>query len=225
MRDTPKRVSVSSWRTYESESICDLEGTCDFDIACGYANHVELVGGLSEKVHITLGSDRISDIEKKYKVRLGTGGDTFDISVVPADGATSAEARGSLDIRVVIPSAWMNHVEIAATADTLDVSGLAVTHTEIGGNLNVVSLEGIGGHVDIDVHNGLQIVSDDLPAQLNVNQQSASSTLLIPAGTPFVTRNRGRRCIVVLDGIEETADAPSTIALGGVGSQLTIRHA
>lgn len=201
---------------------CDVFAPRDFDISYGNARSVRLIGTQTSKVRVVLESAEIEDLQESFKVRLDPDEKNFDIEVVPVGGATAAEARSSLDVRIEVPAMWENHVELEGSADSVEISTLAAEGVEVTGKYARLTLSDVIGHVEADTNQDVLIRCMTLPARLDVNQMNSTSRLQIPRGEAVTLRKRGIANHLVLDGVEETANAEHLIELNGMRSELTI---
>lgn len=209
---------------FTSLTQCDVFSPRDFDIDFGNVRRVELTGSTSSKVSVLLMSDELEGIEGALKVRLEPDGKNFDIEVVSCGDITAAQARSALDVRIQVPAAWENHIELTGSADEVCLSRLAASGIEVGGKFQTVELADVIGHVELDTNQDVRIACTTMPARLDVNQVSGTSELRVPKDTPLSLRKRGIANHIVLDGVGEAEGAEHLVEINGMKSELTIRE-
>lgn len=226
LRDTPaaeaQQVESEDVR-FSSLTQCDVFSPHDFDIDFGNVHRVELVGSPSSKVSVLLSSDELEGLEEAFKVKLDPDGRNFDIEVVSCGEITAAQARSLLDVRIQVPAAWENHIELTGNADEVCLERLAATGVEVEGKFELVGIADIIGHVELDTNQDVKVICATMPARLDVNQISGTSELRVPKDTLLSLRKRGFANHFVLDGVSEAEGAEHLVELNGMKSELTIR--
>jgi transcriptional regulator with XRE-family HTH domain len=223
LRDSPEQAVIDDEpEVPNSITQCDVFAAHDFDISFGNARNVKLIGTQTSKVRVVLESASIEGLQEAFKVHIDPDENSFDIEVVSMGSVTAAEARSSLDVRIEVPANWENRIELEGSADSVEVSTLAASRVEVGGKFARLTLSDVIGHVEADTNQDLFVHCVTLPSRLDINQLSSTSRLQIPRGEAIALRKRGIANHLVLDGVEETANAEHLIELNGMRSELTI---
>ena len=213
---------------YESVTEYDIDGAKDFDMKLGAAKQVVLSGYSGEKICVGLMSDTLSTLQSDFKVKIDDIKNRTDVDVTRQSGVTEAAAKEGLIIVVQIPSKYMRKVELAVTAESVDVSSMDSDSIELDIKTQNVTLENVSGKVEIDCNLDMKVVCRSIKGVIALNQVSATSKISIPEGTVFtaVAKGKGTNISFEKNGKPaeafDTPNADNVIELNGMKSELVI---
>ena len=214
---------------YQSVTSVDISSEKHYDIKVGCAHAVRLRGSNGEKLTVRLEADTIADLERAFKVALDTEGRCFDIDVTSTGIVADVLARQQLDVVIELPRAYAEDVEIELSADELHIED-ACFDAEIGGKVGGVWIENVQGRIELDVPVDMEIWTNSVTGEIDVNQVGATSVMHVMGGLPFTAMTRGhlgkRKLLFTRNGepceAPDDADAPLVIELSGARCELTV---
>lgn len=207
---------------FQSLTCCDVEGPKSFDINLEGAAEVCVQGVEGEKLEVLLASDVLENLQKDFKVKIDAGGRNYDIDVTRVGDMTETAAKESLIVIIKLPQTLVSKVELNTNARQVSFENIDAEDIEYSGNVQLVKINNVGGHVEIDSSSDLTIECATLPQRLDINQLKATSKLVVPADATFATRTRGLGNRIIMDGLEATDGCETQIELNGMKSELTI---
>ena len=213
---------------YESLTEYDISERKDYDMKFGAAKQVVLSGYSGEKICVRLMSDTLSTLQSDFKVKIDDTRNRMDVDISRQNGMTEAAAKEAVTVFVQIPSQYLRKVELAVTAETVEIHSLDCDSVELNIKTQNVIMEDINGKVEIDCNRDMNVVCRSVKGTIAINQVSATSRISIPEGTVFtaVTKGIGTSISFEKNGKStEAFDAPGAdniIELNGMKSELVI---
>ena len=222
-------MATTELHHYENVTEYSVNESKHFDMKLGVAKKIVIWGDDEERIRIALLSDTRSNHKDDLKVKFDDIKSRLDVDIKRQKGMTEDIAKEEVTIFVRLPQKYVGKVELAATAETVEVHHLNCESIELDIKAqNVVLGEEIAGAVEINCNLDMDVVCRSLESDLSINQVSADSKLSIPAGTVFtaVTKGIGTSIFYEKDGKPteafDSADADNTIELNGMKSKLVI---
>ena len=216
---------------YESRTEYDIDGKKNFYIKLGGAYTVDLKAHNGEKIVVELFSNVYKDLQSDYKVKIDDIKNRIDIDLNRLNGASEADAKESLVINILIPNKYIGKVELSVNAGSVNISDIENEIIEVTGKIGEVNLKGNKSEIEIDSNLDMQIKLESHEGALEINQLSATSRLLVPAGYRFRSAKKGiATCIYYekqgkkVDDFSDT-EADNYIELNGMKSELVIVEA
>ena len=213
---------------FESISEYDVAEKKRYDMKFGGAKQVVLSGYDGEKFRVRLASNTLSTLQSDFKVKIDDVRNRLDVDIIRKNGVTEAAAKEAVTIFVQIPLAYIGKVELAANAQTVEISSLECDNIELDIKTQDVILEDVIGAVEIDCNLDMNIVCRSLKGEIAINQISATSKISIPQGTVFTAVKKGIGTSISFEknGKQTEAfdapDADNIIELNGMNSELVI---
>ena len=216
---------------YESRTEYDIDGKKNFDIKLGGAHTVDLKAHNGEKVIVELFSNVYKNLQADYKVKIDDIKNRIDIDLNRLNGASEADAKEILVVNIFIPDKYIGKVELSVNAGTLNITDIENEIIEVTGKIGEVNLRGNKSEIEIDSNLDMHIKLASHEGALEINQLSATSRLLVPAGYRFRSAKKGiATCIYYekqgkkVDDFSDT-EADNYIELNGMKSELVIVEA
>ena len=221
-------MTVAKNYLYESVTEYDISERKDCDMKFGAAKQVVLSGYSGEKICVRLMSDTLPTLQSDFKVKIDDTRNRMDVDISRQKGMTEAAAKEAVTVLVQIPSQYLGKVELAVTAETVEIHSLDCDSIELNIKTQNVILEDVSGKVEIDCNFDMNVVCYSIKGAIAINQVSATSRISIPEGTVFtaVTKGVGTSISFEKSGKPtEAFDSPGTdniIELNGMKSELVI---
>lgn len=215
----------------------DVFGESDFEIDFGCVKELDVTAGDFEKIAVELRTDLEDKAYHLAKVRLenGRGKDIAVVEIRPdkkyireATGKplSKQEAKQHLNVKVMLPAAYSDKIELSGDAERLCVHDIAeFKHIEFDGKTHIVDVSRAKGHLELTSGVDMEISYDGSMEQLDVNQLGAVSNLYLLKGARVNVYGKGRGCEVIFDGYENVPDAENRVELNGRKAELTVRVA
>ena len=216
---------------YESRTEYDINGKKNFDIKLGGAHTVDLKAHNGEKVVVELFSNVYKNLQADYKVKIDDIKNRIDIDLNRVNGASEADAKEILVVHILIPDKYMGKVELSVNAGTLSITDIENEMIEVNGKIGEVNLQGNKSEIEIDSNLDMQINLVSHEGALEINQLSATSRLLVPAGYRFRSAKKGIATYIYYEKqgkkVDDFSDAEADnyIELNGMKSELVIAEA
>ena len=213
---------------YESVTEYDIDELKQYDMKFGAAKQIVLSGYDGEKICVRLMSDTLSTLQSDFKVKVDDTRNRVDVDVIRKNGVTEAAAKEGVTIFVQIPSQYIGKVELAVTAETVEVHSLDCDSIELDIKTQNVILEDVNGKVEIDCNLDMNVVFRSVKGEIAINQVSATSRISIPKDTVFtaVTKGVGTSISFEKNGKPteafDSSGADIIIELNGMKSELVI---
>ena len=215
---------------YSSTVEYDADSKKHFDINLGSAYEITLCSSGSEKLHIQLASNTISEIGSLLKVRIDEGRNNIDVDIRRSDDLSEAHAKEALYAVLSVPSGYTAGVELSARTNCLKILGIETETISFAGRTDYVLISDVQGDVELDCGSDMTVVCTNLSGGIAINQLSASSALHLPKNTEYQVKKKGasNRISYTLDGAEAEApsypDAENTIKIAGMNTELVINE-
>ena len=213
---------------YESVTEYDVKERKRYDMKFGAAKQAVLSGYSGEKICVRLMSDTLSSLQSDFQVKIDDTRNRIDVDVTRQKEVAEDTAREAVAILVQIPSQYIGKVELAVTAETVEVYSLDCDSIELNIKAQNVILEDVNGTVEVDCNLDMNVVCRSIKGEIAINQISASSRINIPEGTVFtaVTKGVGTSISFEKNGKPtepfDSPDADNIIELNGMKSKLVI---
>lgn len=213
---------------FESVTEYDIDEPKRYDMKLGGAKRLFLCGYEGEKIRVRLASNTMPTLQKDFKVKIDDIKRRIDVDVNRKSSITEADTKNGLYVFVHIPSPYIGKIELAANAETVEISSLECGSLELDVKTENIKLENVAGTVEINCDLDMNIVCNSLNGEIAINQISAASKLHIPEETVFtaVTKGIGTSIFFEKDGKQaerfDTPDADNVIELNGLKSELII---
>lgn len=216
-----KTESVSEY-IYESITEYDIDKVKHYDIHFGSAKEFELFSYDGEKLYVELYSNKISDLQKEFKVKIDDVKDKTDIDIKHGNGVTEAEIKADLHIKIRLPKSYLFKVDFSGQTEVLLIHDIELENIEYDGKATDVILDSISSHIELNVNSDMLIKASRLRGKLDLNQLSSSSRLIFSENHKIMTFKKGIKNKIILKGMEETENAELEIELNGMKSELII---
>lgn len=200
----------------EKTYIFTVDERKDFDIKVSFPCKTVITTNDSDKVKITLVSDKIDNLEDCIKLKTSDTSSRFEIKL-----------KASKDTEAIItlsfPSEFINKVELNGDIDKLSILNIKADNIETNGEISLVEIKNANSHIELNSNADMIISCFDTVGRLDINQFSANSKLDISPDTKFKAENKGRKTqLTVSDDLKQSDDCCLTIELNGMKSNLTI---
>jgi transcriptional regulator with XRE-family HTH domain/ribosomal protein L12E/L44/L45/RPP1/RPP2 len=126
-----KVKTTSSGFLYESITEYDIAENNHFDIKLGGCSRLVISGNSSEKIKVRLTSNTLQTVANDFKVKIDDIRKRINIDVLRMKGITEAIAKQSITIFVSIPISYLNKIEVAANAETVEINSLECSSIEL----------------------------------------------------------------------------------------------
>ena len=223
-----KDTKKTSDYLFESVTEYDVCETKRYDIKLGGAKQVVLSGYDGEKIQVRLASNTLSTLQNDFKVKMDDVRNRLDVEILRKNGVTEAAAKEAVTIFVQLPSQYIGKVEVAAHAETVELSSLKCDSIELGIKSENIILEEVVGTVEIDCNLDMNVICRTLSGEIAINQLSATSKITVPAEAVFTAVTKGIGTSVSFEkggkAVEafDTPNADNIIELNGMKSELII---
>jgi len=211
---------------YESVTEYDIRSRCHFDIHAPGAMEIRVTATENEKLRILLASHVLQTLEKDYKVQIDEHRNRMDININRTGQASEISGKENLYMEISLPSAFCEMVELSAVTQTLRLSGTTFP-VELDGKAGKVILEGTNSLVSLNCNIDMDIIAEQIPSALEINQINATSALHIPKDSTYHTKIKGKTNKIIFakdDGYQGDSDAENRIELAGMNAELVIDH-
>ncbi len=211
---------------YESVTEYDVLDAKRYDMKLGGARRLTVRGYEGEKLRIRLLSDTLSTLTADCKIRIDDNRGRLDVDLLRQNGLTEAAAREGLTIAVDLPNRYIHHVELSANVSELTVGALAAEDLEFDGKVQLLTVDGFAGALEINANTDMRADVLSLSGSLILNQIAAVSRLTLPAGFSFAARKRGIGNALYFETAGQRTedfsdpDAENVIELNGMKSEL-----
>ena len=223
-----KDTKKTSDYLFESVTEYDVAETKRFDMKLGGAKQVILSGYEGEKICVRLASNILSTLQNDFKVKIDDVRNRLDVEIQRKKGVTEAAAKEAVTVFVQLPSKYVGKIEVAAHAETVELSSLECDSIELDIKSQNVILENVVGTVEIDCNLDMNVVCRTLSGEIAINQLSATSKIIVPEKAVFtaVTKGIGTSISFEKNGkaVEafDTPNADNIIELNGMKSEMVI---
>ncbi len=218
---------------YESVTEYDIDAKKDFDITFTGANSLVLAGYDGEKLRVRLASNEITELQSAFKVKLDDIKRRLDVDVRRVGAVSKTQARASLYLFLFLPRPYTGRVDISGNLEELRITGLKTENLEFSGRTAAVHLTDCALHCELNSNEDLAVCCQNFTGQLDFNQISAVSRLLLPPETRFraVTKGLANKIRYERDGAPCEAfslpaqpgrDSELVVELNGLKSELVI---
>jgi len=217
---------------FESITEYDIDGKKDYDIRFMNSRYTKLVGYLGEKIKVRLASNKISDIQSAFKVKLDDIKNRLDIDIKRMGDINETLEKTDLYIFIYLPLQFTDHVEIKGNTKMLEISKVKAKGVEVSGKINKASIMNLSSHIEMDSNQDMEIRCNHFTGELDINQLAASSRLYLPAKTDFLAVSKGLGNSIAYEREGKIVKAPSLegkmteadlmVELNGVKSKLII---
>ena len=213
---------------YESVTEYDISERKRYDMKFGAAKKIALSGYSGEKMCVRLVSDTLSTLQSDFKVKIDDIKNRIDVDMIRKNDVTEATAKEAVTIFVQIPSQYIGKVELAVTAETVEIHSLDSDRIELNIKTQNVILKDVSRKVEIDCNLDMNVVCHSIKGEIAINQVSATSRISIPEGTVFTAVKKGIGTSILFEKNgkpTEAFDSPNAdniIELNGMKSELVI---
>ncbi|HHX59429.1 MAG TPA: helix-turn-helix transcriptional regulator [Epulopiscium sp.] len=217
---------------FESITEYDIDETKDYDIRLMNSRYTGLFGYQGEKIKIRLASNKISDIQSAFKVKLDDIKNRLDIDVKRMGDINETLEKTDLYIFIYLPLELTDHVEIKGNTKMLEINKVNAEGVEVSGKVNKASIMNLWSHIEMDSNEDMEIRCNHFTGGLDINQIAATSRLYLPSKTDFLAVSKGlgnsisyerQGEIVKASRLEEKrTKADLMVELNGVKSKLVI---
>ena len=223
-------LEVKKEKDYLFESITeyDIDSIKHYDIKLIGAYKIILTGYSGEKIYVRFASNTLADIEKDLKLKIDDGKYNIDLDVNYFNQTTKALTKEDLVIFMKLPEKYIEGIELAAAANTVEFHSLSCEQIEFDGKAENVMLDNVNAKVKLNCNLDMNIVCKTLNGNLKINQLFATSKLSVVEGMSFFAKKRGigNSLLYEKDGkyVESFGDEDSgnIIELNGMKSELII---
>ena len=213
---------------YESLTEYDIDKAKRYDLNFGGARQVTVSGYEGEKLRIRLVSNTLATLQSDFKVKIDDVRSGIDVDVSRKNGMPEAVAKDAVTIFVQLPSKYIKKVELAVSAQTVELCSLECDSVELNIRAGNVVLENVVGAVEIDCNLDMNVDCRSLKGEIAINQVSATSRICVPGDMAFtaVTKGIGTNIYFEKNGQAaeafDTPGAENVIQLNGMKSELFI---
>ena len=213
---------------YESTTEYDVDGIKSYDIKLGSVHTVILRASEGEKIKISLLSNIIKGLQSDYKIKIDDIKNRIDVDLQRLNGATEADAKESIVIRIDIPQKYIGKVEVTVNAKKFEMIDIECESIEFDGKVTEVSLKGCKSVVEINCNLDMLVEVVSHEGAIEINQISAISRIKIPFDFTFRAKKKGIGTRIYYEEqgrrVEDfsSEDADNYIELNGMKSELFI---
>lgn len=213
---------------FESETAYDIDTQKHFDINLGSARTITLKTGFDEKIHIRLSSETLSEIGSAFKVKLDEKRNKLDVELVNKKGVSRFETQECVDITILLPEKFTEHIEVSACTRELYIEDLRLARLEYDGDAQKVFIRDVDGSVELTAKTDYEIWVAGNCAKLDVNQFKAKTVIHLKDAASYRFDNNGRKCSLITRQSGETVELPQnetaehTISASGIFSELIV---
>lgn len=206
----------------------DMDGPKRFDMKLGGADRVVINGYDGEKLVVRLASNTLPTLQNDFKVKIDDIKKRTDIDVTRRNGMTEAKAKESVTIFVSLPGPYLEKVEAAVNARTVEMDSLECESIELDAKIQNLILDRVTGTVEVNCNLDMDILCRTLSGAVEINQLSATSRITVPEGTAFTALVKGMGTNISYERDGKTVepfsvpDAENVIELNGMKSELVI---
>ncbi|MBQ5614702.1 MAG: transcriptional regulator, partial [Peptococcaceae bacterium] len=181
-----------------------------------------------EKIKISLLSNIIKGLDSDYKIKIDDIKNRIDVDLQRLNGATEADAKESIVIRIDIPQKYIGKVEVSVNAKKLEMIDVECESIEFDGKVTEVSLNGCKSVVEINCNLDMLVEVVSHEGAIEINQISAISRIKIPFDFTFRAKKKGIGTRIYYEEqgrrVEDfsSEDADNYIELNGMKSELFI---
>lgn len=215
-------------RTFVSETVYDIDCDKHFDFNIGNASAMILSSGTDEKLHITLSSETLENIDTMFKIKLDEKKNRLDVNCLNRNRLSRYEAEDSLKIEIILPARYSDHCEIEASVKLLMVRDLHLRRLEYDGDAEQILISNCSGSLEFTAKTDYDITVDKIAGRLDIHQWRAKAIVHIPENNIVNVVNKGRKCNVyyVRDNsvteYENPADSKDELCVSGIASELIV---
>lgn len=223
-----KRERKQAEHLYESITEYDIDGIKSYDIKLGSAHTVTLTASEGEKIKVSLFSNIIKTLQSDYKIKIDDVKNRIDVELQRLNGATEAEAKESMGIRIDIPQKYIGKTEVSVNAGKVELMDVACESIEFDGKIAEVSLKGCKSIVEINCNLDMSVDVVSHEGSIEMNQVSAITRIKVPHDYVFRAKKKGIGTTIYYETQGERAedfsseDADNYIELNGMKSELFI---
>lgn len=213
---------------FESVTEYDIDEKKRYDMKLGGAKRFILSGYNGEKIRVRLVSNTLSSLQTDFKVKIDDIRKRIDIDVKRRNGVSEAIAKEDVSIFVQIPSPYIEKIECAVNAETIEIHSIECDSIELDTRTPYITLEDVFGTVEINCNLDMEVICYSINGEVDINQISSTSRIYIPESTLFtaVTKGIGTSISYEKDGQQtepyDTPDSENIIELNGIKSELVI---
>lgn len=192
------------------------------------AKKLVLTGYDNEKIRVCLASNTLSTIQNDFKVKIDDIRKRIDVDINYRNGISQAKAKEEVFIFVQIPNHYINKIECAINAASIEIYSLKCDNIELDVKSSYIILENVFSTVEINCNLDMEITCHTLNGEVDINQIAATSRINIPDNTIFTAVTKGIATSISYEkkGQEterfDTPDAENIIELNGIKSELVI---
>lgn len=168
LRDTAASTEQKP-SVYTSETVYDIDCEKHFDINIGTASSITLSSGADEKLHVTLSSETIEDLDM-FKVRLDDTKNILDINCLNKNKMSRYEAEDSLSVTIVLPGKYADSCEIEASVKLLEIKDFHSRCLEYDGDAERIIISNSSGSLEFTSKTDHDITVDKITGRLDINQ-------------------------------------------------------
>jgi len=167
-------------------------------------------------------------LQRDYKIKIDDIKNRIDVDLQRLNGATEADAKESIVIRIDIPQKYIGKVEVAVNAKKLEMIDVECESIEFDGKVTEVSLKGCKSVVEINCNLDMLVEVVSHEGAIEINQISAISKIKIPFDFNFRAKKKGIGTRIYYEKQGErvedfsSEDADNYIELNGMKSELFI---
>lgn len=211
-----------------SETVYDIDIEKHFDINLGSVRKINIKTGGDEKIHIILSSESVTEIASLFKVKLDEKRNKLDIELVNKKAVSRFEIQESVDIMLMLPEKFTEHIEIDASVKELYIEDLHLSRLEYDGDAEKVYIRDVEGSLEFTAKTDYEIFIVGNCEKIDVNQFKAKTIVHIEKLDNYKLLNKGRKCRIITrrNGervkIEENENARSIISTSGMFSELIV---
>lgn len=186
-------LEVKKEKDYLFESITeyDIDSIKHYDIKLIGAYKIILTGYSGEKIYVRFASNTLADIEKDLKLKIDDGKYNIDLDVNYFNQTTKALTKEDLAIFIKLPEKYIEGIELAAAANTVEFHSLNCEQIEFDGKTENILLDKVNAKVKLNCNIDMNIVCKTLNGNLKINQLFATSRLSVPEGVSFSVKKGG----------------------------------
>ena len=223
---TTKKVDTEY--LFESMTEYDIDAPKRYDIKLGGAKNLVLSGYDGEKLRVRLVSNTLSTLKNDIKIKIDDIKKRIDVDLNRKNGLTEATMKSEVSIWVDIPSPYINMIECAVNAESVELRSLECDNVELDVKTPNVILENVVGTTEINCNLDMNIMCRTLNGEVAINQVSATSKIFVPEDTEFTAYAKGIGTSISYekDGQKteafDTPESDNRIGLNGIKSELVI---
>ncbi len=213
---------------YKSNTEYDIGEIKNFDISLNNANNVIVEGVESEKLKVSLLSNKLSNLEKDIKIKLDDIKNKIDLDIYMKENIIKSDLLKELDIKIQLPKYLIKKIELKVKCQNISLKNFQADNVEIDGKIEKFNIENAGKVIEINCNLDMEIKYKGLCEKISINQVNGNSSIKIDKDEDVVVEKKGiGNSICFFENGKQVdsfsnSKATNYIELNGIKSELII---